>query len=74
MASAPQSTSEDPRRSGGKKRNEIDPARMGEPIRGPTHDQIARRAYEIYLARGCEDGHAEEDWRQAERDLMLGRY
>ncbi len=43
-------------------------------IRGPTHEQIARRAYELFLARGSVDGHAQEDWAQAERELRLGRY
>jgi hypothetical protein len=40
---------------------------------GPTHEQIARRAYELYLARGATDGQAEQDWTQAERELKLGR-
>jgi Protein of unknown function (DUF2934) len=40
---------------------------------GPTHEQIARRAYELYLARGATDGQAEQDWVQAERELRLGR-
>ena len=31
---------------------------------------IAKRAYEIYLARGCEDGHAAEDWNRAEQELL----
>ena len=30
---------------------------------------VARRAYDLYLARGCEPGHDVEDWLQAERDL-----
>lgn len=36
----------------------------------PTRDQIARRAYEIYLARGKNDGREQDDWLQAERELM----
>jgi hypothetical protein len=32
-------------------------------------DDIARRAYDLYLARGCERGHDVEDWLQAEREL-----
>ncbi len=40
---------------------------------GPTHEQIARRAYEIYLARGGQHGNHEQDWHQAERELRLGR-
>jgi hypothetical protein len=47
------------------------------PARGgstpPTHEQIAARAYEIYLARGGFDGRSEDDWLQAERELRLGR-
>ena len=38
-----------------------------------THEQIARRAYEIFLARGGQHGNAEQDWQQAERELRLGR-
>jgi hypothetical protein len=30
---------------------------------------IARRAYELYLARGGEDGHDLEDWLRAENEL-----
>lgn len=40
---------------------------------GPTHEQIARRAYELYLARGGRHGSHEQDWLQAERELKLGR-
>ena len=34
-----------------------------------TDTEIARRAYDLYLARGREDGHDVEDWLQAEREL-----
>jgi hypothetical protein len=34
-----------------------------------TEAAIARRAYDLYLARGCEPGHDVEDWLQAEREL-----
>jgi hypothetical protein len=34
-----------------------------------TETEIARRAYDLYLARGREDGHDVEDWLQAEREL-----
>jgi hypothetical protein len=30
---------------------------------------VARRAYDLYLARGREDGRDVEDWLQAEREL-----
>jgi len=35
----------------------------------PTKEQISQRAYEIYLAGGCKDGHVLSDWREAEREL-----
>jgi hypothetical protein len=33
--------------------------------------KVALRAYELYLQRGGRDGHPEEDWLQAERELLL---
>lgn len=36
----------------------------------PTHEEIARRAYEIYLERGSAAGNEMEDWTRAERELM----
>lgn len=35
----------------------------------PTHDEIAKRAYEIFLARGEAPGQPEQDWLQAESEL-----
>lgn len=37
--------------------------------RGLSQDEIERRAYQIFLERGGTDGHAEEDWLQAEDEL-----
>ena len=34
-----------------------------------THGEVARRAYDLFLARGCEHGHDLDDWLQAEREL-----
>jgi hypothetical protein len=34
-----------------------------------SQDRVAQRAYELYCARGCEDGHDLDDWLQAERDV-----
>ena len=31
--------------------------------------QIARRAYELYEQRGHRDGHADQDWLEAEHDI-----
>jgi|1185.fasta_scaffold1133862_1 hypothetical protein len=33
-------------------------------------DRLAQRAYELYLARGGEDGRDLEDWLAAERELL----
>ena len=35
----------------------------------PTLTEIEQRAYELYIARGREDGHALEDWLAAEKEL-----
>jgi hypothetical protein len=35
----------------------------------PNHDEIRRRAYEIYLERGGLPGQELEDWLQAEREI-----
>jgi hypothetical protein len=43
---------------------------QNEPV---TVEQIAIRAYELYLARGGEDGHDVEDWQQAVAELTGGR-
>lgn len=32
--------------------------------------EIRRRAYELYESRGFADGHAEQDWIQAEREVL----
>lgn len=36
----------------------------------PTREEIAVRAYEIYLERGCTPGNELEDWTLAERELL----
>jgi hypothetical protein len=32
-------------------------------------DEVARRAYELYIRRGCTDGCDVDDWLEAEREL-----
>jgi len=32
-------------------------------------EDISKRAFELYEARGCQDGHDLEDWLQAEQEL-----
>jgi hypothetical protein len=34
------------------------------------HERIAKRAFELYLERGCRDGCALEDWLDAERQIL----
>ena len=42
------------------------------PIRSITHDQIAKRAFEIYANRGYAPGDQNADWLEAERQLKAG--
>jgi len=39
------------------------------PKSKPTQDQIAQRAYEIYLERGATPGDPMQDWLRAEAEL-----
>ena len=39
------------------------------PCARPTEDEIAVRAYHIYLERGGGESNPAEDWLQAEREL-----
>ena len=34
-----------------------------------SDEDIAKRAFELYEARGCQNGHDVEDWLQAEQEL-----
>ena len=34
-----------------------------------THDDISRRAYEIYAENGRKEGQSEQNWLQAQNDL-----
>ncbi len=35
-----------------------------------VHELIARRAYELFLARGGENGYAIQDWVEAEKEIL----
>ena len=37
----------------------------------PNHNDVERRAYELYEARGRADGRDWDDWLEAERELSL---
>ena len=41
--------------------------------RKPSHDEIARRAFEIWVAKGRPTGQDAVNWSQAERELAGGR-
>jgi hypothetical protein len=51
-------------KAGGKTKATVSAAKAA-----PSHEEIAARAYELYLARGSEHGHDAEDWAQAESEL-----
>jgi len=38
-------------------------------VANTTHEGVRARAYELYEVRGRMDGHAEEDWLQAESEV-----
>ena len=40
-------------------------------VKKPAHDQVAKRAYEIWVAKGRPAGRDLENWQQAERELGL---
>jgi Polyketide cyclase / dehydrase and lipid transport/Protein of unknown function (DUF2934) len=40
-------------------------------VLSPAHEQIAQRAYELYLARGSVHGYEREDWLEAEKQLTV---
>jgi len=52
--------------------------KLASPVQGnsktaknePTREEIALRAYQIYLKRNGAPGNALEDWVQAERELV----
>ena len=37
-------------------------------------DQIRHRAYELYEARGRQDGHELEDWFRAKEDIAIKQF
>ena len=45
------------------------PAATTQPI-APSSADVARRAFELYCQRGCQDGYDVQDWLQAERELL----
>lgn len=51
----------------------LSPKAIPLPSAGPPADieeSVRRRAYELYEQRGREDGHAMEDWLEAEAEIL----
>ena len=46
------------------------PAPPDHPRQDELYVRIAKRAYEMYLRRGNEEGYALEDWLEAEREVL----
>jgi hypothetical protein len=46
---------------------------MNNKNEGPTHDEIERRAYQIYLEHGFQPGNELGNWFAAERELKETR-
>ena len=40
------------------------------PIPINVEEEIRRRAYELYMERGCKPGQDHSDWIEAEREIM----
>lgn len=41
-----------------------------QPMFDDLHARITVRAYELYVERGCREGCAEQDWLDAEREIL----
>jgi hypothetical protein len=52
-----------------KRKSTRPPAVVSVETSAPSHDEIAARAYELFLLRGGVHGHDLEDWARAEREL-----
>lgn len=49
-------------------------ATVGHGIAAFGHDEIAKRAYELWQERGCPHGSAEDDWYRAAEELRSRAY
>ena len=64
----------DGKRSGTKTIDKVPPQSTPTPLAssngaGTLDACIQTRAYELFEERGCQDGHALDDWLQAEREM-----
>lgn len=79
MSNRPRSsTTRPPKKDRGQGRNNVVPmssvespsVRTDDTERDVPHDEVARRAFALYHARGAQHGHDVDDWLQAERELQ----
>lgn len=47
----------------------VSPAHKGHPSASELYEEIRRRAYELYCARGGQHGSHEADWQRAETEV-----
>ena len=47
---------------------------ISEPQELELEHQIRQRAYELYEARGMEDGHEQEDWFRAKEEITIKKF
>jgi hypothetical protein len=40
----------------------------------PTHEDIAKRAYDIYVKGGHKEGQCKQNWHQAEHELLTSAH
>jgi hypothetical protein len=61
-----------PRKVTAKKAKAVDATVVAEPARFvmPSREEIARLARQYWAQRGYQDGYAEQDWLQAEQELL----
>ena len=52
---------------------EVSEASLASDPADEQHAQIRQRAYDLYVARGQEDGHDLEDWVQAEAEISADK-
>jgi cation transport ATPase len=43
---------------------------QNKPKTEPSHDEVAKKAYSIFLKEGRPQGHSEQNWREAEAQLQ----
>lgn len=53
--------------------NETKPSENKSGSQSPMSEAVAQRAFDLYLARGGQEGHDLEDWLQAEREILFQR-